>query len=34
MRDPHDYEKLLKRLQLTCACGMVLVGGLLLLTGW
>ena len=34
MRDPHDYEVLLRRLQLFFAAGLVAVGALMLLVNW
>lgn len=34
MRDPHDYEVLLRRLQMVFAGGLVLVGIAMLLVEW
>lgn len=34
MRDPHDYEVLLRRLQMAFAAGLVVVGALMLLVNW
>ncbi len=34
MRDPHDYEILLRRIQMVVAAGAVLLGAAVLLVQW